>query len=355
MDSRLWPTQNASGDEVSGQTTVAKRVSYIPFLALAAEWAAESGMPPELALRNVCEWTMAGAFPPDSLKTAIGTPVASIDIYISLLALTQDRGPFHSGSIQLGSWTLPNVDQRWGLNVLSEILVTAPDVLAFCERTRTLPPPSVLNNAQRMWMRWTRNLHLAPPPFPQAEDMAIRHHEREVAVATLNFMRSKLNRFTGKQSQYGPIEHPMEGDQEAEWEAERIRASQQIEKCGDTSLLQQLHDLETEWASFLANVRLSGTEAPAAEDQESPAPDEAERQVARERTGRRGRPPGSGSLEAADAPLVDEMRVAILNDPTLSRSAAAAKVVDRAKGGGTSESKIQRLSERYSAKFGLRN
>jgi hypothetical protein len=185
--------------------------------------------------------------------------------------------------------------------------------------------------------------------------MAIRHHERELAVATLNFMRSKLNRFTGKQSQYGPIEHPMEGDQEAEWEAERIRASQQIEKCGDTSLLQQLHDLETEWASFLANVRLSGAEAPAAENQSSPTPDEGEQQVARERTGRRGRPPGSGSLEAADAPLVDEMRVAILNDPTLSRSAAAAKVVDRAKGGGTSESKIQRLSERYSAKFGPRN
>jgi hypothetical protein len=65
----------------------------------------------------------------------------------------------------------------------------------------------------------------------------------------------------------------------------------------------------------------------------------------------RGRPQGSGSLALSDEPLIAEMRSMIENDRALSPSAAAARVADRASGGGTLESKIKRLAGRYSEKF----
>jgi hypothetical protein len=66
---------------------------------------------------------------------------------------------------------------------------------------------------------------------------------------------------------------------------------------------------------------------------------------------RPGRPRGSGSYELADAPLIEEMRNAILNEPGLSPTAAALRFAVRAKGGGGSESRAKRLAERYSEKY----
>jgi hypothetical protein len=65
----------------------------------------------------------------------------------------------------------------------------------------------------------------------------------------------------------------------------------------------------------------------------------------------RGRPAGSGSFAASDEPLIAEMRSLIETERTLSPWAAAARVADRAAGGGTHESKIKRLVSRYSEKF----
>ena len=233
---------------------MAKRVSYIPFLTLAAEWAAESGMTPEFALRNLCEWTIAGAFPPDSLKTPTGASVAPLDVYLSSLALIQSGEPSPNSSITLGRFTLVNGEQRWGLRFLSEILVNVTDILVFCERTNTLPPPSISHGPKRTWVRWTRTPHLAPSPFPDSENIAIRFHEHEVAVGTMNRMRSCLKKLQGTQSSSRNMRQPGEPIDltyyQAQWDTGREFVKASIESSGETALLQPLRELDDEWAAF---------------------------------------------------------------------------------------------------------
>ena len=67
--------------------------------------------------------------------------------------------------------------------------------------------------------------------------------------------------------------------------------------------------------------------------------------------GRPGRRKGAGSYEALDAPLVEKMHQLITEGMALSDHAAALKVVDRAAGGGTDESKARRLTDRYKRKY----
>lgn len=64
---------------------------------------------------------------------------------------------------------------------------------------------------------------------------------------------------------------------------------------------------------------------------------------------RRGRTKGSGSLEAADAPLLVEMRKMIAAGEAFSPDGAAKLVASRAKGGGTFDSRATRLANRYRA------
>jgi hypothetical protein len=64
-----------------------------------------------------------------------------------------------------------------------------------------------------------------------------------------------------------------------------------------------------------------------------------------------GRPPGAGSLESLDKPLVEKMHELKSATPSLSATQAAYKVVGEAAGGGTDESKVKRLTARYKQKF----
>lgn len=64
---------------------------------------------------------------------------------------------------------------------------------------------------------------------------------------------------------------------------------------------------------------------------------------------RRGRTKGSGSLEAADAPLLAEMRELIDAGKAFSADGAAKLVAHKAKGGGVELSKATRLANRFRA------
>jgi hypothetical protein len=61
-----------------------------------------------------------------------------------------------------------------------------------------------------------------------------------------------------------------------------------------------------------------------------------------------GRRRGPPSFEAKDAPLVDEMESLLASNQVSSILEAATKVCSRAAGGGSEESKIRRLTMRYS-------
>jgi hypothetical protein len=66
-------------------------------------------------------------------------------------------------------------------------------------------------------------------------------------------------------------------------------------------------------------------------------------------SGRRGRPIGSGSYAEDDAPLLIEMQRLVDDGKALSAHQASLMVADRARGGGSLESKARRLRNAYSA------
>jgi hypothetical protein len=66
---------------------------------------------------------------------------------------------------------------------------------------------------------------------------------------------------------------------------------------------------------------------------------------------RRGRPPGSGTWEKADEPLLEAMRLLIERGSAKSPEDAARKLVHRAEGAGTPTSKQTRLAKRYRKRF----
>lgn len=66
-------------------------------------------------------------------------------------------------------------------------------------------------------------------------------------------------------------------------------------------------------------------------------------------TKKRGRTKGSGSFEASDAPLLEEMKQMIACGEAFSPDGAAKQVASRAKGGGTEASRATRLANRYRA------
>jgi hypothetical protein len=223
----------------------------------------------------------------------------------------------------------------------------------------------------------------------------------------MNTLRSKLDGLQGKPTAFYSHRTRRERGERInfnyvgpEWAQMRAHARSAVEGAGDDggSLRQQLDELDREWAVFveaeassphdlawqtrvaedrsdwdeMRNAAWSSTPerfeakffpaakpalpapiAPAAEFSENQenssvaladAPPDGKR--------RRGRPKGSGSYEAVDEPLIDEMREAIEANPAVSPTAAAACVADRAPGGGTPESKVKRLAQRYSEKFG---
>jgi len=66
---------------------------------------------------------------------------------------------------------------------------------------------------------------------------------------------------------------------------------------------------------------------------------------------RSGRPPGSGSWNVTDEPLLNEMREAIVSGQAKSPDDAARLFADRASGSGTPASKQTRLAKKYRMKF----
>jgi hypothetical protein len=64
---------------------------------------------------------------------------------------------------------------------------------------------------------------------------------------------------------------------------------------------------------------------------------------------RGGRRKGSGSYERFDKPLIDEMQILIDEGKAVSPEAASHLVAHKAEGGGTKESKAERLAKRYRA------
>jgi hypothetical protein len=318
---------------------------YIRLLALAIEWAKESQAPPEMVLRNICDWAAAGAFPEEDLVDSTGERIAALDIYISCRCALNTAG----SGVTLGGMTYYAGGDQWSHQVLSRTLIARESVIHFCKRTNTLPPPSMLSGFSRTWAKLKDNKCLAPPACPDAEQHASKRFARVNAPCTLASLESILTRLKeghrriGLQHAEEPIDFEFWGRR---WQSARDIAHTEILRSGDPSLCEKLVRLEADWGAFVAEK--SAGVLPEASHPLEPGTFEASSPVRRSR----GRPAGSGSYRPLDAPLVEEMRAAISNDPSLSPTAAARGLVDRTSGGGTDDSKIKRLTERYLEKYG---
>jgi hypothetical protein len=329
----------------------------MPLLALALDWATEAGMPKELVLRRLCEWAVAGAFPEGAFITATGASVKPFDIYMSFRAAADTGGVLNPG-IHLDRVTHYNSNDQWGIHVLSEVLVTAQDILAFCERTNTLAPPSLLRGFRRVWARRDQRKHLAPPVCPDAEEHAARQYAHDTATAVMNSLRSMLDRLRERPSRFGfrqipggPVDFDYWG---AEWKKNHGYAQDEITRCQDAGLQPELDSLSAEWVAFVAEESRAATARAneAAEARQIQQKSDMRVECTPEEGKRRGRPRGSGSYKPADAPLVEQMRKLMLDNPSLSPSAAATRLAEQAAGGGTLDSKAKRLAERYLEKYG---
>jgi hypothetical protein len=297
-----------------------------------------------MVLRNICDWAAAGAFPEENLVDSTGERIAALTIYMSCRCALNTAG----SGVTLGGLTYYPGGDQWGHHVLSRSLIAREGVLHFCKRTNTLPPPSMLGGFSRTWAKLKGNKCLAPPACPHAEEHAAKMFAKVNAVGTLAGLEAMLkglkegHRRIGLQLVEEPIDFESWG---RKWQSSRDIAHRKIFRSGDTSLFGKLERLDADWDAFVAE-KSSGT-LPEAGGPVAPATLEVSSAVRRSR----GRPAGSGSYRPLDAPLVEEMRVAISSDPSLSPTAAARSLVDRISGGGTDDSKIKRLTERYLEKY----
>jgi hypothetical protein len=323
------------------------RVRYIRFMDLPLAWAEESGEPPQMVLRHLCEWTVAGAFPPGALVTAVGSEVDPLSIFEAFRALS------NQGSVNIGGWSW-HLDPGEALELLNTVLVTRDHVLSFCERTGTLPPPSLRGGVGWLLAILGQQKHLAPPPCPDGEDHAVRQNARRHAIGTMNSLRNMIAGLEGKPVRFARRRiagEPIDLDcWNEDWRKMWEHARADVERSKEIDLRRELDALNSQWAALMAQEAgtAKGELKGDATDQTIP------QEPAGDTSGlgkRRGRPPGSGSYEASDAPIVEKMREAKRSEPDLSTMAAAVRFVEFATGGGTPESKAKRLTERYSLKY----
>ena len=372
---------------------------YIHLLKLAVDWANAGSLPKEMVLRRLCEWAVVGAFPRGALVDRFGTEIAPLEMFKDFKALT------NSGNVSIGGWGM-HIDPAEALHRFEEIRVAANDLRAFCDGTNTILPPLLFSGFRRLWAG-TGGKNVAPPACPGADEEADRQHARGHAEGWMNTLRRKMNSLQGKPADSSPPLRPHRPGEEisfnyvgSEWGHTRAMALCEIRRAGDDdgALGQRLDQLDTEWVAFveaearspadlawaarvmetrsdwreIANAARFATNeefpfyyvatqnaalpppttaaAEFSENQENSSVALAEPPIESRR--RRGRPSGSGSFQAVDEPLIEEMQSLIATTPSLSIHGAADRVADRAQGSTERESRIKRLMQRYSDKFG---
>lgn len=232
---------------------------HFQLLALAEVWASVAGTPPEMVLRNLCDWAMVGAFPDDALVTATGDRVDPFDLFMSRKALSAGLNGVELDGIETHN-------PKWGASFLQDVFVSEAGLWAFCERTKTAMPSTWSRRLR--WFLVAGGWHIAPPPCPEAEEHAARHQARVSALAAIDSLRAILAGLQGKPTRFGP-RRTEDGDIDLEhwgkkWDLHRDRALSGITRCGDAQLERGVQSLDSEWAAALSAERQKHAAAPAA-------------------------------------------------------------------------------------------
>jgi DNA-binding winged helix-turn-helix (wHTH) protein len=236
-----------------------EKINYIPLLTLPVEWGTAAGMPKEMVLRRLCEWAVVGAFPRGAFVTSTGDQIDPFDIYMSFRAGATDEK-----TVTLGDRTMFGRRPE----ILMNVLVAVEDVLVFCEKTKTIPPPFLHSRFSRFLAQLHGGKHLAPPPCPNAENHATRIDARNSAIGWMNRLRDILAGLQGKpRSGFGPRRQDNEPIDftywGGKWAETRAYAQNNIERSGEGELQQTLNTLDAEWTAFVsAELSTAGRAAP---------------------------------------------------------------------------------------------
>ena len=230
---------------------MATKQTILPLLALPELWSAQSGLPEATVLRRLCEWTMFGAFPEHAFRDMRDDVISPFDIYMSERAIRQESA--FSAGVTLGDRSMASA--RWGISCLRAALLRIEDLEFFCDKTSTRPfwikPPGVLAFILRR-KHWE---HLAPPPCPEAESVAVRYHARLCAEGQLNVMAAELRMWRGEGKDANDL---AEEDQitpdfnylTPKWNSSFKAAERQISMAAEEGLKRRLEELKLEWDAF---------------------------------------------------------------------------------------------------------
>jgi DNA-binding response OmpR family regulator len=222
---------------------------YIPLLSLAGEWARDSSMPQELVLRRLCEWAAAGGFPEGAFVTSTGDNIPPLDLLTALRAIVGN------GHATVGGWIV-HIEPLTAMNQLKSALVSGRHVLSFCERTNTIPPPSLCGKLKRLLARRDRRMQIAPPECPNVDAQVATKLARQRAVDALVLLRRHISSLRHEQA-IGPVcgeQEPGNIDYwKKRWAKISSRARADLRTCDDKDLQQELDALELEWESLAAN------------------------------------------------------------------------------------------------------
>ena len=144
-----------------------------------ARMGAESGTPPEMVLRRLCDWAVAGGFPDGAFVTSVGERISPLDL------LTAVRVVIGNGQATIGNSIIYMSPPMAG-HQLAGAPLTAHNVLKFCAHTNTLPPPSVLGRLKRFLAARDRGKHVVPPECSDADEHAARQYAYRDAIDGLN-------------------------------------------------------------------------------------------------------------------------------------------------------------------------
>ncbi|PJG50932.1 hypothetical protein CVM73_33715 [Bradyrhizobium forestalis] len=287
---------------------------YIDFVDLVDGWSEQSGELPLLTLRRICDWAISGHFPEGTFLLPNGEPIDLLELYWAMKREIGAHAP---------------IDRDYAAKLLNRIIVSKSGIRKFCEHHGIELPPGVGSLTSSLRRLVAKPRHLGPPDCPGGPAAAVRREAIDLATAGLDASEDLI----------AATQHSIQGAPERELDP-WCDDGPKFEARDEPDLPAKPGELGSEWKGVDTAAR------PACEVISEPT------QVFDSQTRRSaGRPPGSGSYQAGDLELVEEMRADILAGKHTSIAAAARARVSRAAGFGSEASKEKRLTTRYSERY----
>ena len=289
---------------------------YLDFVSLVDGWSDQSGELPLLTLRRICDWAISGHFPAGIFLLPNGEPIDVLELYWAMKREIGVHAP---------------IDRDYAAKLLNRAIVCKSGIRKFCEHQGVELPPGVGSLKSSLRRLVGKPRHLGPPDCPGGTAAAVRREAIYWATGGFSDLEDPIS----------DRQHSTQGAHESEVDPWTRRLDgTKVEASDAPELPAKLCELDSEWKNLTTTAQ---HEREVIAEQAQVFDPQIKRSA--------GRPPGSGSYQAGDLELVEEMRADILAGKHTSIAAAARARVSRAAGFGSEASKEKRLTTRYSERY----